>query len=68
MYDERSFIDQDSSGNWYVIPERYRDEWQEWYYSAEDDEYASEPPTFAYALSGRPSQVVFGEDWEIKQD
>lgn len=53
------FISSDNSSHWYIIPESYRKEWDDWCNLDEDDERSWDAPSFAEAIGGPPSQIIF---------
>lgn len=55
----RYFLDRDNSGHWYVVPERYRTEWEAWVELPEEDEASWEVPAYARALGTALSCCTF---------
>ena len=57
--DARYFLDQDSSGHWYVVEEAHRDAWSAWRDLPEDDELGWNAPECARAVGGNPNLITF---------
>lgn len=57
---EPSFLDQDDSCHWYIIPEKNRAEWDKWRNSP--DAWDDGEPLFAERIDGHPRDIVF---WRI---
>lgn len=62
---EKYFLDQDQSCHWYLIPEKHRDDWQEYSSLDENDEFSWETPHYARRLDGHASRVVFTNPEEL---
>jgi hypothetical protein len=56
---KRYFLDQDSSGHWYIVPVDDLDAWEEWTMLSEDDEQSWDPPPFAQRVGGAHTLVTF---------
>ena len=56
---KRSFIDQDSSGHWYLVDADKRAEWSRWYQLDDDDPMAWDVPSYAKRLTRGPHRVTF---------
>ena len=63
---DRSFMDRDAAGHWYIIPVAHRDDWNGWVDLDEDDEEAWHTPSYAARLSTSPSAVEFSNDYLAK--
>lgn len=55
----RFFFAQDNSTHWYLVPERLRQEWDDWCELDEDDEDLWTPPAGAVPLGTSPSHWTF---------
>lgn len=56
---ERFFLDTDNDAHWYIIPEKYREEWDVWLGFDPDDERGWNTPEYAKALGGSPTRISF---------
>ena len=57
------YITTDQDSHYYVVPLEKKDEWEAWCNLDPEQEDAWDPPNFAYAIGGCPTQIVF-ENWK----
>lgn len=56
---DRYFMDTDQNGHWFIIPEKFRNEWREWSEIPEEDERSWVPYLHAIPINGDPTTATF---------